>query len=260
MDIESECHISFPVRLWGRGASRLAGICSHLRRGHYSIFKSCPVRRHVEPSSRNRLRHRQFCHPRTVSTSVFRKICAEDPQALSALRLDGDCLRPEMPPLSAPAKAAKDPIRSPAMPLSTIILVLSLHLDYPTMVLESRIKMEHHDAVAAFSALGHEHRLAIYRLLVEAGPEGLSAGVIADRLCIPPSSLTFHTQALVRAGVVTQRRESRLLFYTADFETMNALAGYITENCCAGGAGRCGSASKSENPIAQPLSKNRSRA
>lgn len=94
--------------------------------------------------------------------------------------------------------------------------------------------MKHSDAVLALSALGHEHRLAVYRLLVEAGPAGLSAGAIAGRLGIPPSSLTFHTQALVRAGLVIQRRESRLLIYTADFGAMNALVGYLTENCCSG--------------------------
>ena len=94
--------------------------------------------------------------------------------------------------------------------------------------------MKHSDAVLALSALGHEHRLAVYRLLVEAGPTGLSAGAIAGQLGIPPSSLTFHTQALVRAGLVIQRRESRLLIYTADFGAMNALVGYLTENCCGG--------------------------
>jgi ArsR family transcriptional regulator, arsenate/arsenite/antimonite-responsive transcriptional repressor len=97
----------------------------------------------------------------------------------------------------------------------------------------------HSEAVCAFSALGHEHRLAVYRLLVEAGPNGLSAGAIAGRLGIPPSSLTFHTQALVRAGLVRQRRESRLLFYSADFAAMNALVAYLTENCCGGQPQTC---------------------
>jgi len=95
--------------------------------------------------------------------------------------------------------------------------------------------MQHPEAVAAFSALGHEHRLAVYRLLVEAGPQGLSAGVIAGKLGIPASSLTFHTQALVRAGLVAQRRESRLLIYSADFAAMNTLVAYLTENCCGEG-------------------------
>jgi ArsR family transcriptional regulator, arsenate/arsenite/antimonite-responsive transcriptional repressor len=97
----------------------------------------------------------------------------------------------------------------------------------------------HSEAVSAFSALGHGHRLAVYRLLVEAGPNGLSAGAIAGRLGIPPSSLTFHTQALVRAGLVRQRRESRLLLYTADFAAMNVLVAYLTENCCGGQPQTC---------------------
>ena len=105
--------------------------------------------------------------------------------------------------------------------------------------------MQHPEAVAAFSALGHEHRLAIYRLLVEVGPQGLSAGVIAGALGIPASSLTFHTQALVRAGLVAQRRESRLLIYSADFSAMNTLVAYLTENCCGGQAGTC-------SPVCKP--------
>lgn len=118
--------------------------------------------------------------------------------------------------------------------------------------------MEHPKAVTAFSALGHEHRLAVYRLLVEAGPDGLSAGVIAGRLSIPPSSLTFHTQALLRAGLISQRRDSRLLIYTADFDAMNTLVGYLTENCC-GGVRGCGSACEADEVIA-PEIKKRSRA
>jgi ArsR family transcriptional regulator, arsenate/arsenite/antimonite-responsive transcriptional repressor len=93
--------------------------------------------------------------------------------------------------------------------------------------------------IAALGALGHEHRLAVYRMLVEAGPAGLSAGIIAERLGVPPSSLTFHTQALVRAGLASQRRLSRQLIYAADFTAMNALVSYLTENCC-GGEAVCG--------------------
>jgi len=89
-------------------------------------------------------------------------------------------------------------------------------------------------AVDALSALAHEHRLAVFRLLVEAGPEGLSAGTIAEKLGLVPSSLTFHTQALQRAGMIGYRRVSRQIFYVADFESMNALVGYLTENCCGG--------------------------
>ena len=119
--------------------------------------------------------------------------------------------------------------------------------------------MEHSDAVGAFSALGHEHRLALYRILVEAGPDGLSAGAIAGALGIPPSSLTFHTQALLRAGLITQRRESRLLIYAADFPAMNALVAYLTENCC-GGMQRCAPACKPEATAVNPIGKKRSRA
>jgi|SRR5580658_3030062 ArsR family transcriptional regulator len=96
--------------------------------------------------------------------------------------------------------------------------------------------MESRQVVDALGALAHEHRLAIYRMLVEAGDEGLCAGEIAENLKVPPSSLTFHTQALVRAGLATQRRLGRQLFYVADFMSINALVGYLTENCCGRGA------------------------
>ena len=97
--------------------------------------------------------------------------------------------------------------------------------------------MDASDAVNALSALGHETRLALYRMLVERGPEGLSAGVIADRLEMPPSSLTFHLQHLQRAGLLTQRRLHRQLIYATDFAVMNNLLGYLTDNCCGlGGA------------------------
>jgi DNA-binding transcriptional ArsR family regulator len=95
------------------------------------------------------------------------------------------------------------------------------------------------DAVQALAALAHEHRLAIYRLLVEQGPEGLAAGVIAERLGIVPSSLTFHLQHLQRAGLIDQKRISRQLIYAADFARMNALVGFLTENCCGGGLSNC---------------------
>ncbi len=86
--------------------------------------------------------------------------------------------------------------------------------------------------IAALAALAHEHRLAAFRLLVEAGPNGLSAGLVAERLGIPPSSLTFHLQQLFRAELISQRRLSRQLIYAANFETMNTLVAYLTENCC----------------------------
>jgi ArsR family transcriptional regulator len=96
--------------------------------------------------------------------------------------------------------------------------------------------MDASKTVAALSALAHEHRLAAYRMLVERGPDGLPAGVIAEQLGMPPSSLTFHLQHLLRAGLVTQRRMSRHLIYAADFTAMNDLLGYLTENCCGRGS------------------------
>lgn len=92
------------------------------------------------------------------------------------------------------------------------------------------------EAVAALAALAHEHRLAVYRMLVEAGPQGLPAGEIAARLKLAPSSLTFHLQSLQRAGLISQERMSRQLIYAADFGAMNELVDYLTENCCAGSA------------------------
>src|SRR5271156_1241979 len=86
--------------------------------------------------------------------------------------------------------------------------------------------------IEALAALAHEHRLAIYRLLVQRGPDGLAAGTIGERVGLVPSSLTFHLQNLQRAGLITQRRESRQLFYSVDFGVMNGLVGYLTENCC----------------------------
>ncbi|NOG73645.1 helix-turn-helix transcriptional regulator [Roseicella sp. DB1501] len=96
-------------------------------------------------------------------------------------------------------------------------------------------------AVAAMSALANEHRLAAYRLLVEAGPDGLPAGAIAERLGLPPSSLTFHLQALLHAGLVSQRRVSRQIIYAMVPAAMNALVAYLTEHCC-GGHADCGPA------------------
>ena len=90
-------------------------------------------------------------------------------------------------------------------------------------------------AVAALGAIAHDHRLAIYRMLVEKGPEGLPAGDIAQALDMPPSSLTFHLQQMLHAGLVSQRRLGRQLIYAADFAAMNGLVSYLTENCCGRG-------------------------
>jgi ArsR family transcriptional regulator, arsenate/arsenite/antimonite-responsive transcriptional repressor len=99
--------------------------------------------------------------------------------------------------------------------------------------------MNGNQVVQALAALAHESRLALFRILVEEGPDGLPAGVIAERLGIPPSSLTFHVQHLHRAGLITQRRMSRQLIYAAEFTAMNRLVGYLTENCCGKGATGC---------------------
>lgn len=94
--------------------------------------------------------------------------------------------------------------------------------------------MDSKATVAALNALANEHRLAVFRLLVQAGPEGRAAGAIAERLDLPASSLSFHLAHLTRAGLIVQRRESRSLIYSADFSAMNALVGFLTENCCGG--------------------------
>jgi len=115
------------------------------------------------------------------------------------------------------------------------------------------------EAVAALASLAHEHRLGVYRMLVEAGPQGMNAGTIAARLKLPPSSLTFHLQQLHRAGLITQERNSRQLIYAADFDAMNGLVGYLTENCC-GGASSCSVACAPEAAIKKPSRKSRKAA
>jgi ArsR family transcriptional regulator, arsenate/arsenite/antimonite-responsive transcriptional repressor len=105
------------------------------------------------------------------------------------------------------------------------------------------------DVIEALGGLAHEHRLAIYRLLVQRGPEGLSAGSIGRRVGLLPSSLTFHLQNLRRAGLITQRRESRQLFYSVDFSVMNGLVGYLTENCCGNSGADCAVSCAPASPV-----------
>ena len=95
--------------------------------------------------------------------------------------------------------------------------------------------MDQFAAIAALGALAQETRLALFRLLVARGPEGLPAGAIAEELGVAPSSLSFHLQQLLHAGLVTQRRLGRQLIYAAEYETMNGLLAYLTENCCGRG-------------------------
>jgi ArsR family transcriptional regulator len=94
--------------------------------------------------------------------------------------------------------------------------------------------METTQVVDALSALAQETRLKVYRLLVEAGPEGMSAGRIGEQLDLPPATLSFHLAHLARAGLARSRQEGRFVIYSADFQSMNALIGYLTENCCGG--------------------------
>jgi ArsR family transcriptional regulator, arsenate/arsenite/antimonite-responsive transcriptional repressor len=94
--------------------------------------------------------------------------------------------------------------------------------------------MENKTAVIALSALAQESRLAIYRTLVQAGPDGIAAGKISEMNGIPPSSLSFHLKELTYAGLINSRQESRYVYYAANFTAMNELVGFLTENCCAG--------------------------
>jgi ArsR family transcriptional regulator len=110
------------------------------------------------------------------------------------------------------------------------------------------------EVIDALGALAHEHRLAVYRLLVERGPEGLPAGLIGERVGLVPSSLTFHLQALQRAGLIKQVRASRQLIYSADFGVMNELVGYLTDNCCGASQSGCSTACV---PAAKPAKRRR---
>jgi ArsR family transcriptional regulator, arsenate/arsenite/antimonite-responsive transcriptional repressor len=96
--------------------------------------------------------------------------------------------------------------------------------------------MEMTQVVDALSALAQETRLKVYRLLVEAGPEGMPAGRIGEELELPPATLSFHLAHLTRAGIAQSRQEGRFVIYSADFDNMNALVGYLTDNCCGGQA------------------------
>jgi DNA-binding transcriptional ArsR family regulator len=100
--------------------------------------------------------------------------------------------------------------------------------------------MEKTDVIAALAALAQDTRLDVFRLLVQAGPGGMPAGRIADRLGLPSATLSFHLNQLRQAGLINFRRESRSLIYAAEYGAMNALLGYLTENCCQGAPEGCG--------------------
>ena len=107
--------------------------------------------------------------------------------------------------------------------------------------------MEISRIVDALAALAHDSRLKVFRLLVEAGPEGLAAGAIGEKLDLPPATLSFHLAHLSRTGLVRGRQEGRFVIYSADFQSMNALVGFLTENCCGGRA--CAPAAKSKRRV-----------
>ncbi len=115
------------------------------------------------------------------------------------------------------------------------------------------------DAVTALAALAQENRLDVFRLLVQAGPEGMPAGKVADALELAPNTLTFHFDRLREAGLVTVRREGRSMIYAARFEVMNGLLGFLTENCCGGvaetcaPAAACGPAAKTKRNVKEPV-------
>ena len=98
--------------------------------------------------------------------------------------------------------------------------------------------MRKSNAVAALAALAQDNRLDVFRLLVEAGPDGMAAGEIADALDLAPNTLTFHFDRLRMAGLVTVRREGRSMIYAARYDTMKELLNYLTENCCRGRVGQ----------------------
>jgi DNA-binding transcriptional ArsR family regulator len=114
--------------------------------------------------------------------------------------------------------------------------------------------MEKLDAVAALAALSQENRLDVYRLLVQAGPDGMAAGEVAQELGIAPNTLSFHLDRLRHAGLVSVARQGRSLIYAARYETMNNLLGYLTENCCGGRSELCAPAACAP---AKPIRKKR---
>ena len=115
--------------------------------------------------------------------------------------------------------------------------LLSL-LDFFLYFYDTR-NMENKTAVTALAALAQETRLSIFLLLVEAGPEGIPAGVIGEKLEVPPATLSFHLKELSHAGLVTSRQEGRFIYYMADFEHMAALMSFLTQNCCRGMPQEC---------------------
>ena len=111
--------------------------------------------------------------------------------------------------------------------------------------------MERTEIIAALAALAQDNRLDVFRLLVQAGPEGLAAGAVAEKLSLAPNTLSFHFDRLKQAGLVSCRRDGRSLIYAARFETMNDLLAYLTENCCSGVASDCAPATCAPVPTSR---------
>lgn len=99
--------------------------------------------------------------------------------------------------------------------------------------------MENKEAVAALAALAQETRLGVFRLLIAAGPEGLSPGVLGEKLGVAPATLSFHLKELSHASLISSRQESRFIYYSANFERMAALMTFLTQNCCSGMPDEC---------------------
>ena len=134
------------------------------------------------------------------------------------------------------------------------VLTGGQRFDISTIIeIKRDVSVEAAIAIGALGALAQEHRLALFRLLVQAGQEGMAAGAIADALGVPNSSLSFHLAQLNRAGLIGQERVGRSLVYRADYGAMNALIGYLMENCCAGSA--CAADAKCGKDAAQPQRK-----
>jgi ArsR family transcriptional regulator len=117
-------------------------------------------------------------------------------------------------------------------------------------------------AVKSLGALAHDSRLALFRLLVEAGPDGLSAGTLAERLGLTPSGLSFHLKDLSHAELIAPRSDGRYVIYSANFAAMNGLVAYLTENCCQGGccATPSGKAKAAKKSLARRGSKTAARS
>ncbi|QEE26457.1 winged helix-turn-helix transcriptional regulator [Rhodanobacter glycinis] len=118
--------------------------------------------------------------------------------------------------------------------------------------------MQTPQAIAALSALAQESRLAVYRLLVQHAPDGLAASAIAEKLGLANATLSFHLKELVHAGLITSRQDGRFIYYSPVMDTMTALVGYLTENCCSASGKSCKPASAKRTTVKAPTGGKRS--